>query len=425
MDQVRTMNATLPAAVEFSGNVGYGLSATLNRSPQTTLVMLVQDLSHWYVAELAASAQQVALQHGYQLIPLDFHRSPERERALLETILDSQIAGCIFLWDYDPSNLPLYQQVAAKFTCLQIGDPKPIPRVHGMVGNDYEGGAIAVQHLIDLGYRQIGHVTMTPAIDSVTQRKQAYLDALAKAGLQAKPEWMLDLPYGLSDTARNQRYPLIVNFLSQPKLPRALFVCADWLASEVIECIQELGLRVPDDLALVGYDDAMPYALTSIPLTTVRVDLHEVGKVAVERVLFLLQNPACEVEPARVSIPPTLVVRASSIDVTPTSERWDFVMRYVQDHFREDISVAQIAGKFGFDPNYFSHRFTQVFGKRFTEHVNHLRLQYAAQMLLTTPHTVEHIAESSGFQAVNHFYRQFKRAYAVSPHAFRKQQTFR
>lgn len=419
------MDRNISATIDISGSAARGLSATLNRSPGNTLVLLVQDLSHWYAAEIAASAHQTALSHGYQLIALDFHRSADRERALLEAIYESQVEGCIFLWDYCLSNLDLYAQVAAKCFCVQIGDSKPIPQLDQIVGYDYDGGALAVKHLIDLGYRQIGHVTLTPAIDSVTQRRQAYFDTLEQANLPVDENWILELPYGVTEADRSERFPLICAFLTQPQRPKALFICADWLASEVIECIQELGLRVPDDIALVGYDDAMPYALTSIPLTTVRVDLHEVGKVAVERLLFHLHDPSYDGEACQISVLPTLVVRASSVALIPTTERWDFVMRYVQDHFREDISVRQIAGKFGFDPNYFSHRFTQVFGKRFTEHVNHLRLQYATQLLLTTTHTVEHIATSSGFQAVNHFYRQFKRMYSTSPHAFRKQQTFR
>ncbi len=419
------MTVTPPATAIGSDSVVHGLSAFLDRHSGKTLVLLAQDLAHWYVGEVAAGANQAALSHGFYLITLDFHRSADRERELLQAICEAQVQGCIFLWDHSPLNLDLYARVAAKCACVQLGDRKPIPQLDYISSDDYSGALAAVRHLIYLGYRQIGHLTLRSSMEAVSDRRQAYLDALKQAGLPVNEQWILAVPYGLTDADRTRRLPEIRKFLTQPQLPRALFICADWLASEVIECIQDLGLSVPDDIALVGYDDALPYALTRIPLTTVRVDLRQSGRLAVERLLFRLRNATQQIEPCQILTPPMLVVRASSVQLTPTTERWDFVVRYIQDHFRDDLSVQQVAGMLGLDANYFSHQFRRVFGKRFTDHVNQLRLQYACQLLLTTDGTIDNVAESAGFQSSNHFYALFKRSYRVSPHAYRKQQTFR
>lgn len=419
------MNASIPLAIDRSDVTVRGLSAFLDRCHDKTIIMLAQDLSHWYVGEVAAGANQTAFSQGYQLITLDFHRSPDRERILLQAICDAQVQGCIFLWDHFPSNLDLYAQIVAKCPCVQVGDRKPIPELDYISGDDYGGAMSAVRHLIQLGHREIGHLTLTPPLEAVTERHQAFLDALKQADLPIKDNWIMSLPYGLTDTDRRERLPLIREFLAQPELPKALFICADWLASEVIECIQDMGLSIPEDIALVGYDDALPYSLTSIPLTTVRVDLRQSGRLAVERLLYRLRHEGEEVPPYQLLVPPTLIVRASSTKLTPTAERWELAMRYLQDHFRENLSVAQVADVVGLDPNYFSHQFRQVFGKRFTDHLNKLRLQYSTQLLSTTDHTIERIAELAGFQSANHFYTLFKRTYQVSPHMYRKHQTFR
>src|SRR5579871_229200 len=85
-----------------------GLATLLARHAEKTLVLLAQDLAHWHAGEMATSANQVALANGYRLISLDFHRSPERERDLLEALCGVPIQGIIFLWDYAADNLDLY-----------------------------------------------------------------------------------------------------------------------------------------------------------------------------------------------------------------------------------------------------------------------------------------------------------------------------
>lgn len=102
-----------------------GLGAFLRVHHGKVIVLIAQDLAHWYVGEIAASANQIAQMNGYHLISLDFHRSAEREQELLMAVNEVEVEGCIFLWDYFPQNLSLYQKLA--IACIQIGDPKPIP----------------------------------------------------------------------------------------------------------------------------------------------------------------------------------------------------------------------------------------------------------------------------------------------------------
>ena len=416
------MSETTLTAPNDTALTQLGLGAFLRRHHGRSLVLVAQDLAHWYVGEVAASANQVAIANGYHLISLDFHRSAARERALLTALCEADIGGAIFLWDHSPDNLDLYERLTANCPCVQVIDPKPIAGLDFVGVDEYSGGMFAVRHLIHLGYRQIGHVTMDSSLQSLHERKQAYYDALHQAGLPVREEWVLDLPYGLIDADRIRRRPAIRQFLERPQRPRALFVCADWVASELVECAYELGLSIPEDMAIVGYDDAPPYALTGVPLTTVRIDLQQIGRLAMERLLLRMRD-GVQTEAVRILIPPMLVVRESSARMTATTERWAFVVRYIQDHFRHDITALEVAGVVGLEPHYFSNQFRRVFGRRFTDHIHQLRLQYATQLLVTTDHTVAYIAKDAGFQSSNHFYAIFKRNYHSSPLAYRKQYT--
>ncbi|MDB5074905.1 MAG: hypothetical protein JWO42_1084 [Chloroflexi bacterium] len=415
------MNSTLFAAPRPAEPMIHGLTAFLRRRHEKTFVLIAQDLAHWHAGEIAAGANLAVTANGYRLVSLDFRRSAERERELLEAIRDAGVSGFIFLWDHASSNLDLYASLVESRPCVQVIDPKPIPGLDFVGIDEYSGGLLAMRHLINLGYRQIGHVTLQVPMQCLCERRQAYVDSLAQAGLHMPDEWVLNLPYGLNEVDRCLRVPLIRQFLTQPQRPQALFVCADWVASELIECAQELGLSVPEDFAVVGFDDSLPYCLTGVPLTTVRIDPQQIGRLAVERLLLQVRD-GVKAEPARILIPPMLIVRESSARTTATTERWALVVRHMQNNFRRDISVREVASMVGLEHHYFSHQFSRVFGRRFTDYVNELRLQYAAQLLATTEHTIQHVASDAGFGSENHFYTLFKRAYHVSPHAFRKQQ---
>ncbi len=400
--------------------INRGLTAFLHRNREKTLVLIAQDLAHWHAGEIAAGANWAATANGYRLVSLDFHRSADRERELLDAVHAANVGGVIFLWDHAADNLDLYDRLAHSRPCVQVIDPKPIDGLDFVGVDEYSGGLLAMRHLINLGYRQIGHVTVGGPMQAVRDRRQAYVDALRQAELPLHADWLLELPYGLAEADHAHRIPLIRRFLTQSGPPRALFVCADWVASEVVECAHELGLGIPEDFAVVGYDDALPYCMTCVPLTTVRIDPQQIGRLAVERLLLRVRD-GVQAEPTRILIPPMLIVRESSARTTATTERWVFVIRYMQDNFRRDLSAREVASMVGLDAHYFSHQFCRVFGRHFTDYIHELRLRYAAQLLVTTDHTIENVAYDAGFGSVNHFYTLFKRAHGVSPHVFRKQ----
>lgn len=397
-----------------------GKVAVVFRQPERTIVLIAQDLSHWPVAELAASASRAAGSSGYRFVSLDFHRSAERERTVLEMVAEAEVAGAIFLWDHHSANLDLYRRLTRTRPCVQVVDPKPIPDLDFVGIDDYRGGQLAVHHLLGLGYRRIGHATLTPCLTGVRDRERAYEDSLRAAGLTPRSDWTLALPYGFAPGDRAERARLSRAFLMRPSRPKSLFACADWVASEIVESAYDLGLDIPGDLVIVGYDDSLPYSQTGLPLTSVRIDARQIGRLAVER---LIQRREGSVKaPACCLLPPLLVVRESSVGLLAAAERWEAGTRYIEDNYRDGISAGDVAAVVGLEPNYFSHRFRSVFGRRFTDYVQELRLRHATELLETTDGTVEGIAIEAGFRSLNHFYTLFRRAHQLSPHAYRRLQ---
>lgn len=113
-------------------------------------------------------------------------------------------------------------------------------------------------------------------------------------------------------------------------------------------------------------------------------------------------------------------VRGSDLQ-RPSSARVQDSMRYLFRHFREDVTLASVAEKSGYTPNYFSHLFHESCGIRFVDFLNRLRLNYARTMLLTTNLPVSQIAQSSGFSSPSNFFRAFRKETGLSPLEFRTQ----
>jgi LacI family transcriptional regulator len=166
------------------------------------------------------------------------------------------------------------------------------------------GARAATQHLIDLGHRRIGHVRGRADLVSARQREQGYREALEAAGIDFDPALVRVGGYRASETTDAAR-----ELLGLRDRPTAVFAANDLSAIRVMEVAAELGLRVPDDLSVVGFDN-VPEAANSIPpLTTVAQPLQQMGAQAVRLLLTLLDGDGKE---EHLRFPASLVVRGST-----------------------------------------------------------------------------------------------------------------
>jgi DNA-binding LacI/PurR family transcriptional regulator len=182
-----------------------------------------------------------------------------------------------------------------------------LEEMHQISIDDVAGGEIATQHLIDLGHRRIGFIG--DIVDnpfnfrSSRDRYLGYQNALEAANILCKTEY-----YGEGEHGRRQAREMALAMLSQPERPTAIFAASDTQAVGVLEAARELGLDVPEDLSVIGYDDI---ELADImQLTTVRQMLFESGKRGVELLLQTLEQPG--IDPAHDSLDVELVIRQST-----------------------------------------------------------------------------------------------------------------
>lgn len=183
--------------------------------------------------------------------------------------------------------------------CQVIGQ-----RVGYVISDNMEGIAKAVRHLHSLGRRRIATITgimqTRPAID----RLFGYRSELSNLGLEERPEYVVE-----GDYYHGSGYEKTKELLALPEPPDSIVAASDMMAVGAIKAIEEAGLRVPDDIAVVGYDDS-PFAAAMWPsLTTIRQDALGLGMAAADSVLAMLEKP--DDPPPTVIFPTELVIRES------------------------------------------------------------------------------------------------------------------
>ncbi|MGV9297639.1 LacI family DNA-binding transcriptional regulator [Amycolatopsis sp. NPDC003676] len=204
---------------------------------------------------------------------------------------------------------PALEAVRARGLPLVVIDQPPLPDT-ARVGCDDRGGAsLAARHLVELGHRRFG-ILAAPRLSAVTspfhgtrERLAGYLDTLAAAGITDIS--ITEAPWLSASTAR----AAATDLLTASVRPTALLCMSDQLAFAAIAAAHRLGLRVPADVSIIGFDDTPQAAWSEPPLTTVRQDLAGKGRVAGELVMDLL---AGEPIPPPVELPVSLAVREST-----------------------------------------------------------------------------------------------------------------
>ncbi len=176
--------------------------------------------------------------------------------------------------------------------------------------DNLHGGRLATEHLLELGHRRIGLLTGREDLKSAQQRETGYRGALASAGVAVDETLVRRGDYDADVAAASARY-----LLSRPDRPTAIFAANDITAIAAIDAARELGLRVPEDLSVVGFDNIPESALCTPPLSTVQQPIREMGHRAVELLVRLINGT--EPGETHITLGTELVVRQSTRPLTP------------------------------------------------------------------------------------------------------------
>lgn len=272
-------------------------SRRTNLNDAKTIGLVLSDLKSPYFSLISHGVEMKASEEEYNLLLSNSSGKFEKEERLIHRFLDIGVDGLIIAsmsHEYR-ANKTIRQLHADGYPCVVVSfiADDDIYRV----GTDHKAGSsMATRHLIEHGYRNIGYINAEQGNILGELRLQGFEQAMEDAGLPVKDEFCYSYPYKGEWNDHQSGYEIGVRMLENEQMPEAVFVYNDLGALGLESALTEQGLSIPDDMGIIGFDDIERSSYCSVPLTTVRQPTERIGKLAVKKLVHLIngENPTVQ-----------------------------------------------------------------------------------------------------------------------------------
>ncbi len=266
--------------------------------------LVVADISNPFYAYIARYIEGYVSAAGYNLMICNTHEDVEKEKAIIQMLREQQVDGVIVATSSsDPMDFVRLQE--EKYPFVLIDRCFKDLKMNAVITDNYSGAFEAVEHLINMGYQRIGHITLTPDyLSTLTERKLGYMNALRKHKIKPSQKHILTIPF--SDIKAELRNKLI-SLLKGPNAADALFIGNNNLTVSCLEVLNDLKIRVPQHMAILSYDDIELFNVNSPSITAVAQPLEAMCEQSVS---ILIDNICRKSDPSFV---PRLVVLKSKL----------------------------------------------------------------------------------------------------------------
>jgi LacI family transcriptional regulator len=301
---------------EIIDQLGYqpsDLARSLIRQRSYTLGVVTAGLKYIGPSRTLSGITHAAERAGYSLLLKELsHFNANNVDYVFQTLLSRHVDGIIWAVPEVGENrnwvTKLSMELEIPIVYLTM---KSQEKIWVVSINNYLGGQLAVSHLLGQGYQHIGHISGPLDWCEARERMAAWREVLKEANLEVKDEHWAEGNWSSASGAQ----AIEILYKKYPEMD-AIFVANDQMALSVMQYACRRGLRIPDDLGVVGFDDIPESAYFWPPLTTVQQDQHNVGEVAVEEIIKIIESYKFEQElerPKSILLAPTLIVRQSSL----------------------------------------------------------------------------------------------------------------
>lgn len=280
------------------------LARGLRKKESKTLGVILPDITNNFFADIARGIEDTSFQHGFSVIICNTDDDIAKEMTYSRALSEKQVDGIIFVAagkSADQVRSLQEQQLPVVIVDRPIADIT----ADTVLTDNAKGGWLATKHLIDLGHHRIACIMGPSILEPAAQRMYGYRKAMQEAGLPVEDNWIVRSNFRFEGGRE-----AAIKLLSLPKPPTGLFASNDLMAIGVISAAKGLGLTIPDDLSIVGFDDILFSKIFNPALTTINQPKYEIGVMATDMLLDRIENP--QLPTRREMFDTNLVVRAST-----------------------------------------------------------------------------------------------------------------
>lgn len=340
----------------------------------------------------------------------DLAFSPDGAGASLKSLQNWKGDGVIA---FIGSNEDVHFANSLKIPVVNISASRSATNLATVVSNNFQIGQLAADHLISLKFSRFGYYGILNAWYS-EERYRGFADSVEKSGFSCEARYESLVPE--STVSWQQQYEALGEWLQQLELPIGILAVQDYRARFVIEACKDLGMRVPEDVSIVGVNDDPVSCLFSQPtLTSVAHNGVRVGFEAAQLLDVLIENPS--ISPPIVQISPVGVMQRSSTDTLAVEEPLlRQTIEFINNMYREDIGVEQIALQVNVSRRWLEKLFKVHLDSTPNEYLSQVRVNEAKRLLAVKPRlSIKDIAESCGFHDPRRLGKVFRRLVGMSP----------
>jgi LacI family transcriptional regulator len=308
-NQSRIRNETKEKILSIAKELNYRpnfIARSLVMRRSKTLGLVITTIANPFYTELAQGIEATSRKLGYNIILCSTQSDLETEKLYIDMLCSKGVDGIIFTSAHmgDPNILELAEE---GFPIILVNRRTHHPTVREKVDyvgiDNIQGGFLAVEHLIKLGHRRIGIIGGSSESSVGFERLEGGKRALATYGLKQMDDYFLE-----GDFLKESGHRGGIRFIRMAEPPTALFAANDYMALGAFQAVVEEGLRVPDDMAIVGFNDIEFTAMKGIELTTIGQKKYEMGALSVENLVEKIEGR--KVGPAKeIILNPELIIR--------------------------------------------------------------------------------------------------------------------
>lgn len=311
-DHPRISDSRKKAVREMAEKLDYqpnNIASALRKGKSNVIGIVIPRIDRYFFASILRGIEEVADKAGYKIIICQTHDSTTKEKSCISTLLEARVDGILASYALKTRDFEHYKNIINRDVPLVIFD-----RLHetlesfsinAVVLDDYLGAFKATEHLINQGYERIVHFSGPQHVSIYKGRRRGYEEALKRHNIPVNESLIIESDAKLKDGRK-----LGTQLINWEKLPDAIFSASDYAAAGAMEVLEEEGINVPEDIAIVGFANE-PFT-SFIKLTSVDQHAKEMGRVAAQLGLDQINGKNPTQTQSKTVLNPELIVRGSS-----------------------------------------------------------------------------------------------------------------
>jgi LacI family transcriptional regulator len=285
------------------------LAKSLQQKQSLVIGVVVPQVKHYFFASIMAGITDVAYQAGFTVMICQSNEDFEREKSNIDVLLSHRVAGLLISVSMATQSCDHFVRLKRRGVPLVFFD-RVCTEVEAptVVVDDYDGAFRAGEYLVEKGYRRFGHLGGPEFLSICRLRYEGFRDAAARHGLAIRDEWIVR--GGLNEEDGTESMSRLLE--RGGELPDAIFCVTDPVAMGALGLLKRRGIRIPEQMAVMGFTDNPMADLIEPPLTTVRQPAYEIGRTAAELLIDQIQNKQARENPVHKILKTELIIRKSA-----------------------------------------------------------------------------------------------------------------